>query len=122
MLSQLINAQARSISKEEPDSLPYTVLDSMPEYAGGYNAINTYINNKIDYPARERMHIWGTAYIVFIVEKNGSLSNLEIKKGINTNVDRDLIRIVQTMTGWKPGIKYGKPVRARMFLYFKFSH
>lgn len=116
------NAQPdKPITPEQPDSLPYVWLDTMPRYPGGQAAIHTYIHSKIDYPAREHMHILGTVYVSFIVERNGSLSNAEIKKGINANVDADILRIVRTMNNWKPGIKYGKPVRTRAFLYFKFS-
>lgn len=118
---KLSNAQSDTvITQEQLDSLPCVMLDTMPQYPGEQAAINRYIYDSLNYPIREMEHIYGTAYISVIVERNGSLSGVEIKKGINSKVDEDLLRIVKNMKGWKPGIKAGKPVRTRTFIRFKF--
>jgi outer membrane biosynthesis protein TonB len=122
LATKFSNAQSGTvITQEQPDSLPYVMLGTMPQYPGEQAAITRYIYDALDYPIREMEHIYGTAYISVIVERNGSLSNVEIKKGINLNVNEDLLRIVNGMKGWKPGIKAGKPVRTSTFIRFKFG-
>lgn len=92
LATKFSNAQSGSvIMQEQPDSLPYVMLDTMPQYPGEQAAINRYIYDALDYPIREMEHIYGTAYISFIVERNGTLSNVKIAKSINSNVDEDLL-------------------------------
>ncbi len=83
-----------------------------PEYPGGQKALAKYLGSQLRYPvlAREN-NIQGKVYIGFIVEKNGSLTDFKIIKGIGGGCDEEAIRVLKSSPPWKPGMVDGKPVR-----------
>lgn len=90
----------------------FTVVESMPEFIGGEYARAIFLANNIKYPtfARESS-IQGIVYIQFIIEKDGSVSNAKVLKGIGGGCDAESLRVVNMMPKWIPGIQNGKPVR-----------
>lgn len=108
-----------SVVKTEPlafampqDEPAFTVVEKMPEYPGGKEAMYKFIVNNIKYPEEARKNgIQGTVYVNFIVEKNGKLSNIRALKGVNEELDKEALRVVSEMPKWKPGLEKGNPVR-----------
>lgn len=90
-------------------------------YIGGVNKMNLDISNKIIYPEIDRrLGNEGTVYVSFIVEKDGSVTNVEIVRGITETIDREAKRIVKEFPKWKPAENaYGK-VRTIVRLPLKF--
>ena len=87
-------------------------VEIAPEYQGGQSALAKYLGSQLRYPAKARENrIQGKVYIGFIVEKNGSLSDFKIIKGIGGGCDEEAIRVLRSSPAWKPGIANGKPVR-----------
>tara|TARA_B100000508_G_scaffold139549_1_gene138151 strand:+ start:26425 stop:27543 length:1119 start_codon:yes stop_codon:yes gene_type:complete len=100
----------------------YEKVDEMPEYKGGQQALYTYLGSNITYPEDcKENKIEGTVYASFIIDKNGKLTELVIKKGIHKSMDAEVIRVLSVMGDWKPGIKDGKPVKVQMTLPIKFA-
>lgn len=89
----------------------YSVADSSPDYYKGEEALNEYILSNLEYPdLAKRQGLQGTVVISFIVEPNGTLSNLYVEKEFNHLCTNEALRLLRD-TKWKPGTKNGKLVR-----------
>jgi len=98
----------------------FVIVEVMPEYPGGENARQLFLAQNIQYPAKEN-NIQGTVYTNFIVEKDGSLTNIKILKGLGFGCDEEVIRVIKSMPKWKPGTQRGNPVRVLINSPVKFS-
>ena len=108
---------------EEPIDEPLILVPEIaPEFPGGINALMNFIARNIRYPemAREQM-IQGRVYLSFIVEKDGSVSSIELLRGIGGGCDEDAIRVVNAMPAWQPGRQNGRAVRVAYNLPIRFS-
>lgn len=112
--------------KSTSDSLIYTIADVSPSYPQGYKALYSFICSNINVPISEiptGKNI-NTVFIKFVVEKDGSISNYEIMKGINKTCDAEAIRVAKLISNWNPGgmNKYNKfrPLRMYMIIPIKF--
>jgi periplasmic protein TonB len=100
----------------------YTILDVYPKYPGGDQARLFYLRSSIKYPALAlKMGIQGEVMVLFVIEMDGSISNVTINKGIGRGCDEEAIRVTKGMPRWEPGRRSGKAVRVlvRMPIVFK---
>jgi len=89
----------------------YKIVEIMPEYPGGRNAMYEFIKQNLVYPEQAlKNKVEGQVIISFLVAADGSLSKIELAKGIGSGCDEEALRIVSTMPAWIPGMHYGKPV------------
>ena len=90
----------------------YQTVEEMPKFPGGEAELFHYISKNIHYPqeAKEK-GIQGRVFIGFIVEKDGSISNVRNLRGVDSELDAEAIRVVESMPRWKPGMHRGEPVR-----------
>ncbi|MCF8347388.1 MAG: energy transducer TonB [Bacteroidales bacterium] len=90
----------------------YTVVESMPEYPGGMDKMISFVVANLKYPleAKEK-GIQGGVFVHFVIEGDGSVSNLRVLKGIGGGCDEEAIRVLRLMPKWTPGKQRGKPVR-----------
>jgi TonB family protein len=87
-------------------------VESAPEFNGGQSALARFLGSNLRYPARAReTKTQGKVYIGFIVEKNGTLTDFKVIKGIGNGCDEEAIRVLRSSPPWKPGMAEGKPVR-----------
>jgi protein TonB len=115
-----------NIEKEEEEVADeiFTIVENQPEPVGGMRAFYDYVANNLKYPAEaRRSNIEGRVFIEFVVEKDGSLTDIKILKGIGGGCDQEAIRIIQNAPKWIPGKQRGRPVRVKMILpiYFKLA-
>jgi periplasmic protein TonB len=104
----------------EPDL--YIVAEQDPQFPGGMEAMYQYLNNTIKYPrAAREIGISGTVFLNFVVEKDGSISSVNVLRGIGGGCDEEAIRVVQNMPKWNPGLQRGEPVRVSFNLPVKFT-
>ncbi len=97
-------------------------VELSPEYQGGQKALLKFLASKLKYPVRARDNkIQGKVYIGFIVEKNGSLTDFKVVRGIGAGCDEEAIRILKLSPIWKPGYVNGKPVRTSYTLPIAFQ-
>lgn len=97
-------------------------VELAPEYQGGQKALGRFLGSRLRYPARARQNkIQGKVYIGFIVEKNGSLSDFKVVRGIGGGCDEEAIRVLKLSPLWKPGYANGKPVRTSYTLPITFQ-
>ena len=101
--------------------LEHDIVDLDAKYVGGVEEMIRFIHSNLVYPQDAiELNQQGKVYVTFVVEKDGSLSNIAIARGVFTSLDREATRIVRKMPKWIPGeIKYQK-VRTRMMLPINF--
>lgn len=115
--------QAESVSMKvaDNDSI-YQIVEVMPEFPGGSAAMMNYLSKNIKYPeeAKEK-GISGRVFLSFVIEKDGSVSDVKVARGIGKVCDDEAVRVVKAMPNWKPGLMKGKPVRVNYMLpiFFK---
>lgn len=92
----------------------FQVVEQMPEFPGGMDALMSYLGKNIHYPAQaQENNIQGRVIINFTVNKDGSIVDPEIKKSLDPSCDKEAMRVIKAMPKWKPGRQHGKPVRVR---------
>jgi protein TonB len=100
----------------------FTFVEEYPEFPGGEKALYEYIKNNIRYPEVARTSgITGTVYVQFVVEKDGSISDVKVLRGIGGGCDEEAVRVVKSMPKWKPGKQRGQPVRVYYTLPIDFK-
>jgi protein TonB len=93
-----------------------------PVYEGGMEAMMNFLRSKIKYPASaRRIGIEGTVFVSFLVKGNGELADVKVLRGIHPDCDREAVRVVSMLPGWKGGMQGGFPVNVRMALPIKFT-
>ena len=100
----------------------FDVVENQPNPPGGMSGWNQYLAQSIQYPAEaRRMGIEGTVILVFVVGTDGSLSDVEILRGIGGGADEESIRVVQNSPNWEAGTQGGRAVKTRMRLPIRFK-
>jgi len=100
----------------------FQIVEEMPAYPGGEGKLMEYVAKNIKYPqiARET-GIQGRVFVGFVVEPDGSVSNVKVLRGIGGGCDEEAIRVVKGMPKWKPGKQRGKAVRVSYMLPVNFK-
>jgi protein TonB len=116
-------AQTKTELSDSTSNLVFTVVEQMPDFPGGEKKMAKYIKKNVKHPpAAYKEGRAGVSYINFIVEKDGSLSNIRILKGASggTDLDEEALRVVKSMPKWKPGKQNGHAVRVAYNLPIRF--
>ena len=100
----------------------FQIVEEMPSYPGGEQKLMEYVAKNIKYPqiARET-GIQGRVFVGFVVEPDGSVSNVKVLRGIGGGCDEEAMRVVKSMPKWKPGKQRGKAVRVSYMLPVNFK-
>ena len=100
----------------------FQIVEEMPAYPGGDAKLMEYVAKNIKYPqiARET-GIQGRVFVGFVVEPDGSVSNVKVLRGIGGGCDEEAMRVVKNMPKWKPGKQRGKAVRVSYMLPVNFK-
>jgi TonB family protein len=108
------------ISKALGDTT-YTVVEETAEYDGGIEGFYKYLGQNVRYPkTAKRAGVQGKAFVEFVIDKDGSVTNVKVLKGPGAGIDEEAVRVIQSSKKWKPGIVRGKPVRQIMVLPISF--
>ena len=107
--------------EEEIDEI-FTIVEDQPEPPGGIAAFYKYVATTLRYPAQaRRMGIEGKVFVQFVVDKDGSLTDVQAIKGIGAGCDEEAIRVISKAKKWKPGKQRGRAVKVRMILPITFK-
>jgi protein TonB len=107
--------------KEEVDEI-FTVVEETAAPKGGMQAFYDFVGKKLKYPAQaRRMGTEGKVFVQFVINKDGTISDVVAIKGIGAGCDEEAVRIIQTSPPWTPGKQRGKPVKQRMVLPITFK-
>ncbi len=111
----------RPAQVSESDEI-YLVVDEVPTYQGGHEKMSEFISQNMKYPEKARKEIaQGTVFVEFIVEKNGTVSEAAVLKGVSKECDEEALRVVKILSPWNPGKQSGKAVRVKFVLPIKFK-
>jgi len=117
----IVNAEPDEIEEEKPDEI-FVIVEHQPEPVGGLTSFYNYINENISYPkTAKRLKIEGKVFVQFVVDKDGSLSNIHVIRGIGGGCDEEAVRVIKEAPNWLPGKQRGKPVRVKMVLPITFK-
>ncbi|MBQ8520705.1 MAG: M56 family metallopeptidase [Bacteroides sp.] len=106
----------------DQDDPVFMVVEQMPEFPGGMAECMKWLQANIKYPAEAKEKgEHGRVIVQFIVERDGSVTNPTIKRGVSPSIDAEAIRVLNAMPKWKPGTQRGQAVRVKYTLPVKFS-
>lgn len=92
----------------------FYVVDEMPSFPGGHGALMSYLASNVKYPTvAQENGAQGRVIVSFVVENDGSLTNIKVSRSVDPSLDREAIRVVKAMPKWKPGKNQGVPVRVK---------
>jgi len=111
------------IVEEEAEEAPVVrFAEKMPEFPGGTEAMYSFLQKELTYPEVARNNgIQGTVLLEFVVERDGSVSNVKPVVSLFPECDAEAIRVVKKMPKWKPGEQLGKPVRCYFNIPIRFT-
>jgi protein TonB len=114
---------APEIEEEEiQEAEIFTIVEEMPEFPGGTQKLADYLAKNIKYPQMARESgIQGRVFISFVVEPDGSVSNVNVMRSLGGGCDEEAVRVVKSMPKWKAGKQRGKPVRVSYILPVNFK-
>jgi TonB family protein len=100
----------------------YQIVEEMPQYPGGEKAMMEYVAKNVAYPQEARdKEISGRVFVSFVVEKDGSIGEVKVMRGIGGGCDEEAVRVIKGMPKWKPGKQEGKPVRVSYMMPINFK-
>ena len=103
--------------EEVEEEKVFDVVEQMPDFPGGMSALMTYLSKHIKYPVvAEENGIQGRVIVTFVVEKDGSITDVQVIKSVDPSLDKEAKRVVSTMPKWIPGKQNGSAVRVKYTL------
>jgi TonB family protein len=118
---KLSNENREQVVKEKPKAEIFTVVEEPPQFPGGDEAVDQFLRQNIKYSQEAReLGIQGKVYLTYVVETDGSLSDIKVVRGLGGGCDEEAIRVVKSMPAWRPGMQRGNPVRVQYNLPVRF--
>ena len=111
----VIAAPVEAPVEEEEEEVVFVVVESMPEFPGGQQALFKYLSDNVKYPViAQENGIQGRVICQFVVNKDGSIVDVEVvRSGGDPSLDKEAVRVIKSMPKWKPGKQRGKAVRVK---------
>ena len=118
----LVTANAQKTVVSQSSQSVYDEVEVMPEFPGGMQAMIEYLNTNIKYPKDAiKQEVGGRVMVMFVVETDGSLSNVRVARKVFPSLDAEAVRVVKSMPKWKPGKEKGRSVRVNFTMPIVFS-
>lgn len=100
----------------------FIMVEEMPEYPGGEEALRKFIADKVKYPvAAADSSIQGKVFVAFVVEKDGSIGRARIARGVDPSLDKEALRVVNSLPKWIPGKQRGQNVAVSFTIPINFQ-
>ncbi len=100
----------------------FVSVEHVPEYSGGISQFYKFLAKNLRYPAAARENnTQGRVIVTMVVEKDGSLSQVKVARGIGDGCDEEAVRLVKLSAPWKPGVQNGRAVRVQYTLPVTFE-
>ena len=118
----LMTANAQKTVVSQSSQNVYDQVEQMPEFPGGMPAMIEYLQTNMKYPEDAvKQKVGGRVMVMFVVETDGSISNVRVARNVFPSLDAEAVRVVKTMPKWKPGKEKGRLVRVNYTLPVVFS-
>jgi protein TonB len=115
-------AKQEVIAEVVDDKTPFTSVEQMPEFKGGIKEMFKFISNNLRYPAlAAQMGMEGTATIRFVVDKLGSVTDVELLRGFDKSCDAEAMRVIKSMPKWQAGRQNGMAVNVYYIIPIRFK-
>jgi len=109
------------VPEEEAEEIPLFV-EEQPSFEGGIEAFYRYVSKSLKYPnTAKRIGVEGKVFLSFVIDKDGSITQVEVLKGIGGGCDEEAVRVLENAPPWNPGKQRGKAVKVRMQLPIVFA-
>jgi len=100
--------------KHEEEAKVFDVVEQMPSFPGGPSALMEYLHDHVKYPVvAQENGVQGRVVVSFIVEKDGSITDVRVVRSVDPSLDREAARVVSSMPRWTPGKQNGSAVRVK---------
>ncbi len=119
----VIAAPVEAPVEEEEEEVVFVVVESMPEFPGGQQALFKFLSENVKYPViAQENGIQGRVICQFVVNRDGSIVDVEVvRSGGDASLDKEAVRVIKSMPKWKPGKQRGKAVRVKYTLPVNFK-
>ena len=118
----LTTASAQKTVVSQKNEKVFDVAEQMPEYPGGMQALYEFLKENIKYPEdAKKQKVEGRVIATFVVETDGSISNVEVVKHAFPSLDAEAVSVIQAMPKWTPGKQSGKVVRVKYTVPVNFN-
>ena len=108
--------------KQEVTQKIFDVVEQQPQFPGGQAALFSWLSQNIHYPpVAEENGIYGRVTVSFVVEPDGSISNVQVVRGVDPSLDKEAVRVTKAMPKWQPGKQNGQAVRVKYNLPVTFK-
>lgn len=108
--------------QSENSNTVHDVVEQMPSFPGGQSALMQWLSNNIKYPTvAEENGVQGRVVCTFVVERDGSITNVQVVRGVDPSLDKEAVRVLRAMPKWNPGTQNGTPVRVEYTVPVTFS-
>ena len=115
-------AQKTVVSQKDQKETPFNVVEDKPAFPGGMEAMIQFFSTNIQYPAdAKKQKIDGRVLVNFVIEKDGSITDVKVMKPGFPSLDAEAVRVVKMMPKWKPGYQKGQAVRVLFALPISFN-
>ena len=105
------------VKPKEEENKVFEVVEQMPSFPGGMAALMAYLQKSIKYPpVAEENGIQGRVVCTFVVERDGSVTDVRVAKSVDPSLDKEAVRVVSAMPKWIPGKQNGQSVRVKYTL------
>jgi TonB family protein len=121
MTDEDIDIEVTEVGCVDNDTV-YQIVEKMPQYRGGEEAMMKYVADNIKYPQEAKdKNISGRVFVSFVIEKDGSVNEVKVVRGIGGGCDEEAARVIKGMPKWEPGMQKGKPVRVNYMMPINFK-
>ena len=111
-VNPIIASYQNTKEQEDEEAQVFYIVEEMPEFPGGQLALRKFLANSIRYPViAQENGIEGKVYVSFVVGKDGQVSNARVVRSVDPSLDKEALRVVNSLPLWKPGKQRGQPVR-----------
>ncbi|WP_423130361.1 energy transducer TonB [Gaoshiqia sp. Z1-71] len=117
----LVQSYVETRKSEPEEKVIFDLVDEMPEFPGGERALLSFIRNSVKYPViAQENGVFGTVFVRFVVNADGSICDAEVTRKIDDSLEREALRVINSMPKWKPGIQNGQAVKVRFHVPIRF--
>ena len=121
-VDEVDNPEQPTVLDMESNPLNFRVVEQLPEFPGGASEFMKWLTKNLRYPPQaQQKNIQGKVVAQFIVNKDGSISHLEILKSVHPLLDREALRVLGMMPPWKAGLQNDKPCRTQVCIPIVFK-
>ena len=115
-------ATTNGLDEDATDTKLFQIVQQLPEYPGGMSALIEFLTKNLQYPSSSvRDSIQGKVVVEFIINKDGTVSDMKIVRHLNKECDREALRVLGMIKKWKPGIERNKPVNVKLVVPIEFK-